>query len=219
MSEEKDLYHDERKAIRDYGIELIDRGLTEGTGGNLSVRLDDECIAISPSGVPYSDIDVWDVPVVDFDGNVIAGDREPSTELPMHLSVYEERDDVGGVVHTHSPYATAFAALGEPIPASHYLVAFAGTEIPVAEYKTHATPELGAAATEALGDEFKATLLKNHGVLTASDSLASAFDVAQMVEYCARIHHLASTVGTPDVLSDEEIRRVQDKLEGYGTSE
>lgn len=219
MDETEDPYHDERDAIREYGIELIERGLTEGTGGNLSMRIDDEHIAISPSGVPYSEIDVWDVPVVDLDGNVLTGDREPSTELPMHLAVYERRDDVGGVVHTHSPYATSFAALGEPIPASHYLVAFAGTHIPVAEYRTHATPELGEAATKSLGDEFNATLLKNHGVLTADDSLTSAFDVAEMVEYCARIHHLASTVGTPDILPDEEIRRIQGKLESYGTSE
>ena len=219
MNEKEELYHDKRDAIREYGVELIERGLTEGTGGNLSVRIDDEHIAISPSGVPYSDIDVWDVPVVDLDGNVLTGDREPSTELPMHLAVYTQRDDVGGVVHTHSPYATSFAALGKPIPASHYLVAFAGTHVPVAEYRTHATPELGEAATEALGDEFNATLLKNHGVLTAGDSLASAFDVAEMVEYCARIHHLASTVGTPDILSDDEIRRIQGKLENYGTSE
>lgn len=219
MSKNEAPYHDERDAVREYGVELLERGLTEGTGGNLSVRIDDEHIAISPSGVPYGDVDVWDVPVVDFDGNVLAGDREPSTELPMHLAVYEKREDVGGIVHTHSPYATAYAALGESIPASHYLVAFAGTKVPVAEYRTHATPELGAAATDALGNEFNATLLKNHGVLTADDSLASAFDVAQMVEYCARIHHLASTVGTPDILPDDEIRRVQDKLESYGTNE
>lgn len=218
MSQEnQELYHDERKAIRDYGVELLEQGLTEGTGGNLSVHVDDDRVAISPSGIPYDDIAVWDVPVVDLDGTVITGDREPSTELPMHLSVYRRRDDVDGVVHTHSPYATAFAALGRPIPASHYLVAFAGTEVPVADYETHATAELGSKATDALGEEHHATLLKNHGVLTAADSLSSAFDVAQMVEYCARVHHLASTVGEPDVLPDEEIRRVQGKLESYGT--
>lgn len=218
MSEkESHLYHDERKAICEYGVELLQQGLTTGTGGNLSIRVGDEYIAISPSGIPYDDIAVWDVPVVDFDGSVVTGDCDPSTELPMHLAVYEQRDDVEGVVHTHSPYATTFAALGEPIPASHYLVAFAGTEVPIARYETHATPELGTAATEALGDDYKATLLKHHGVLTTADSIASAFDIALMVEYCARIHHLASTVGDPDTLSNEEISRIQDKLQSYGT--
>lgn len=215
---ERQLHHEERESICEYGIRLLEEDLTTGTGGNLSVRIDDEHVAISPSGISYDEIAVWDVPVVDLDGTIITGDCEPSTELPMHLSVYEQRDDVRGIVHTHSPYATTFAALGEPIPASHYLVARAGTEVPVARYETHATPELGTAATDALGEEFNATLLKNHGVLTAADSLASAFDVALMVEFCARIHHLASTVGDPHILSDTEIRQVQDKLDGYGTS-
>jgi L-fuculose-phosphate aldolase len=205
-----------KRAICDYGRQLLEDDLTTGTGGNLSARLDEDHIVISPSGIPYEEISPADVPVVRTDGTVVEGDVDPSTELPMHLAVYEERPAVGGVVHTHSPYATTFASLGEPIPASHYLISFTGTEVPVAEYRTHATQALGEAAVEALGDSFNATLLRNHGVLTADDSLEDAYTVALMVEYCARIHHQARAIGDPEILPDDEIEHLSDKLDAYG---
>lgn len=134
----------------------------------------------------------------------------------MHLAVYRERSDVGGVVHTHSPNATTFAVLGDPIPASHYLISFTGSKVPVAEYRTHATAELGEAAVDSLGESFNATLLRNHGVLTADESLDSAYTVAQMVEYCARIHYQARAIGDPEILPDDEIEKLAGKLESYG---
>ncbi|MFC7249592.1 class II aldolase/adducin family protein [Halomicroarcula sp. GCM10025324] len=207
---------DVKQAICDYGRQLLEDGLTTGTGGNLSARIDENHVAISPSGIPYEEITPADVPIVRTDGTVVEGEFDPSTELPMHLAVYEERPEVGGVVHTHSPYATTFASLGEPIPASHYLISFTGTEVPVAEYRTHATQELGEVAVEALGDSFNATLLRNHGVLTADDSLDDAYTVALMVEYCARIHHQARAIGDPEILPDDEIEHLAGKLDGYG---
>lgn len=216
MPDQTTGYDEARESICEYGRQLLADDLTTGTGGNLSVRLDEDRIAISPSGIPYGEIDPEDVPVVSMDGTVVEGDAEPSTELPMHLAVYRERPDVGGVVHTHSPNATTFASLGEPIPASHYLISFTGTEVPVAEYETHATPKLGEAAVDALGEEFNATLLRNHGVLTADESLDDAYTVALMVEYVARIHYQARAIGDPEILPDEEIHRLTDKLDGYG---
>jgi L-fuculose-phosphate aldolase len=218
MSEQQQ-HHEERESICEYGVRLLEEGLTTGTGGNLSVRIDDDHIAISPSGIPYEDIAVWDVPVVSLNGSIITGDCDPSAELPMHLSVYRQRDDVNGIVHTHSPYATAFATLGESIPASHYLVAVAGTEVPVAPYELYGTPELGAVTADTLDEEFNATLLENHGVLTADHSLSGAFEIAQIVEYCARIHHHARTVGDPGVLSENQIQAVRDKLSDYGMTQ
>lgn len=209
-------FSDTRSTICEYGRSLPEDDLTTGTGGNLSARLDDDHVAISPSGIPYEEVAVEDVPVVRMDGTVVEGEADPSTELPMHLAVYRERPDVGGIVHTHSPYATTFASLGEAIPASHYLLAFAGTEVPVASYETHASEALGEAAVDALGDDFNATLLRNHGVLTADESLAAAYDVALMVEYCARIHHQARCIGDPEVLPDEEVEAVAAKLDSYG---
>jgi L-fuculose-phosphate aldolase len=216
MTDSQLIHEDARTAICDYGRSLLEDDLTTGTGGNLSVRLDEDRIAISPSGIPYGDVEPADVPVVDTSGEVVAGDLEPSTELPMHLAVYEERNEVGGVVHTHSPYATTFASLGESIPASHYLLSFTGSEVPVAEYRTHATAELGAAALDALGSEYNAALLRNHGVLTADESLDDAYTVALMVEYCARIHYQARAIGEPEILPDDEIDRLGRKLDNYG---
>lgn len=209
-------HYEIRRDIAEYGRSLLEDDLTTGTGGNLSARIDEDHVAISPSGIPYEDVSAEDVLIVRTDGTVVEGDHDPSTELPMHLAVYREREDVGGVVHTHSPYATTFASLAEPIPASHYLLSFTGTEVPVAEYRTHATEALGEAAVDALGDEFNATLLRNHGVLTADDSLDSAYTVAQMVEYCAQIHYQARAIGEPEILPDDEIDRLADKLESYG---
>jgi L-fuculose-phosphate aldolase len=216
MTEQDISHYETRNAICEYGRSLLEDDLTTGTGGNLSARLDENHIAISPSGIPYEEIEPEDVPVVQTDGTVVEGDVEPSTELPMHLAVYRERPAVGGVVHTHSPYATTFASLGEAIPASHYLLSFTGTEVPVAEYETHATEKLGEAAVDALGESFNATLLRNHGVLAADETLDDAYTVALMVEYCARIHHQARAIGEPEILPDEEIDRLADKLDSYG---
>lgn len=216
MTKKKTSQYETRSAICEYGRSLLDDDLTTGTGGNLSVRISDDRVAISPSGIPYEEIEPRDVPIVRTDGTIVSGDPDPSTELPMHLAVYEQRPDVGGIVHTHSPYATTFASLGESIPASHYLIAFAGSKVPVASYESHATQALGEAAVEALGESYNATLLRNHGVLTAGESLDDAYTVAMMVEYCARIHYQASVIGEPELLPDEEIDRLKGKLDSYG---
>ncbi|WP_129115420.1 class II aldolase/adducin family protein [Halegenticoccus tardaugens] len=205
-----------RESISDYGVKMLDQGLTKGTGGNISALVDDEYMAISPSGVPYEEIADDDVPILDFDGTQVFGSLKPSAEHSMHAQVYRERDDVGGVVHNHSPYASTFASISEPIEASHYLIAFAGDRVPVAPYETYGTEALGAAAVETLGDEYDACLLENHGVLAVGDDVASAFETALMVEYCARIHFQARAIGEPTVIPDEEIERLQAKFAGYG---
>lgn len=207
---------DERKAISTYGREMLKQGLTKGTGGNISARVAGEYVAISPSGMPYEEITAEDVPVLDADEEIAFGSLKPSAEHSMHMQVYRERDDVGGVVHNHSPYASTFASISEPIEASHYLIAFAGNKVPVAAYETYGTKELGAVAVETLGDEYNACLLENHGVLAVGDDVASAFEIALMVEYCARIHYQARAIGEPTVLSNEEVENLMTKFEGYG---
>jgi len=206
---------EERTAVSDLGRQMLDQGLTTGTGGNISARNGDR-VAISPSGMPYNEIDPEDVPIVDLNGNHLEGDRKPSSEFRMHTDVIRERDDVGGVVHTHSPYASTFASLGEPIPASHYLIAFIGNKIPVAPYETYGTAELAEVALDALGEEYNACLLEQHGVLAVGDSVEAAFEVALMVEYCARIHYQAVSIGEPNIVPDEEIETLLDRFADYG---
>ena len=190
----------ERETVARLGREMLDRGLTRGTGGNVSVRCD-EGVAISPSGVPYDDVTPERVAVVDDAGDVIAG-GDPSSELPLHLAVYRRRDDVGGVAHTHSPYAATFASLDRPIPASHYLLAYAGGEVPVADYAPPGSSELGDLAAAALGEERDACLLRNHGVVAVGSDGRAALETAEMVEFCARVHYQAQSIGDPVVLDD-----------------
>lgn len=218
-NEDKDEIQTARESISEYGRELLEQGLTKGTGGNISVRVGDDRMAISPSGMSYTEISPEDVPVLDFSGEQVEGSRKPSAENMMHLMVYRERESVGGVVHNHSPYATTFASLNEPIDASHYLIAFAGNEVPVAEYATYGTEELGASAVETLGEDYNACLLENHGVLAVGDTVDAAFETALMVEYCARIHYQAKTIGEPTRIPDEEIEHLQSKFEGYGQNQ
>ena len=214
MSQQTNL-EPKQQAISDYGKRMLDQGLTTGTGGNISAR-DGDCIAISPSGMPYGDITPEDVPVVDLHGKRISGERTPSSERHMHATIHRERDDVGAIVHTHSPYASTFASLGESIPASHYLIAFAGDRIPVAGYATYGTEDLAELAIEALDEEYDACLLKNHGVIAVGATVEAAYERALMAEYCARIHYQALTIGDPPLLPDEEVARLRGHFENYG---
>lgn len=205
----------QRERVSELGREMVAQGLTKGTGGNISAREGDQ-VAISPSGMAYEDIRPEDVPIVDLQGNKVAGDLDPSSEIAMHTGILREREGIGGVVHNHSPYASTFASLGEPVPASHYLIAFVGDKVPVAPYETFATPELAEAALETLGDEYTACLLENHGVVAIGETVDDAFEVAMMVEYCARIHYQAVSIGEPNILPDEEVDTLLERFAGYG---
>lgn len=208
-----------RERISELGRELLEQDLTAGTGGNLSARVDENRIAVSPTGVPYPEMTPADVPVIALDGERVAGERDPSVESRMHAMVYRRRPGVGGIVHTHSPYATSFAVLREPIPATHYLVAYAGQEVPVAEYASYGTPALGENAVTALGEDRDACLLANHGVLAVGEDVESAFEVALAVEFCARVHCQAASMGEPVALPAGEIADVRERLDDYGSQE
>jgi len=207
-----------REAVCEYGRALLEDDLTIGTGGNVSVASGDGLVAVSPSGIPYEDVEPGDVPVLELDGEPVFDPTEASSETPMHLRLYRERPEIGAVVHTHSPYATTFASLGEPIPASHYLVAFAGTHVPVSTYETYGTDALGRAAAETLGSAFDACLLRNHGVIAVGEDVESAFETALMVEFVARIEYQARGIGEPSYLPDDEIREVRERFRDYGQS-
>lgn len=211
---EHDTLQAERESVVELGRELLESGLTKGSGGNVSVR-DGDRVAVSPSGIPYEEVTPEIVPVVDLDGNRLEGDVEPSNETPMHAMIYEERSGVGGIVHSHSPYASTFASLGEPIPAAHYLIAYAGTEVPVAGYEPPGSEALGELAVEALGEEYNACLLQNHGVIAVGEDGSDAMEVAEMVEFVARIHYQASSIGEPVVMDDDDLESLVDMFGSY----
>jgi L-ribulose-5-phosphate 4-epimerase len=201
-----------REALVALHAELPRHGLVTWTGGNISVR-DEETglVAIKPSGVRYGDLTPDSMVVLDLDGNVVDGTLSPSSDTASHLYIYRHRPDVNGVVHTHSRYATAFAAIGRPIPV--YLTAQAdefGGEIPCAGFSLIGDDEIGRLVVEGIGSS-SAVLLKNHGVFTIGSSASSAVKSAVMVEDIAATAYLALQLGTPDVIPDHLVAQLHDR--------
>jgi L-ribulose-5-phosphate 4-epimerase len=189
--------------------ELPRNGLAVWTGGNVSARDPDSgLVAIKPSGVRYGELTADRMVVVDLDGQIVEGTLKPSSDTASHLYIYRHRPDIHGVVHTHSRYATAFAAVGRPIPV--YLTAQAdefGGEIPCAGFAFIGDDSIGSLVVDGIGRS-RAILLKNHGVFTIGSSARSAVKSAVMVEDVAATVFLALQLGTPEVLSDEAIERL-----------
>ena len=210
------MLHAERRAVAAHAPSLAE--LTPGRTGNLSVRRDDY-VAITPTGVPYEEIEADDVPVVDLTGERASGDLDPSSETPMHTAVYREFD-AGAIVHTHSPWTSTLAILGEPLPPVHYMVALAGREVPVADYATYGTADLADNAVEAMDRAgSSACILANHGLLATGDTVEDALEVAVNVEFTARIYCQARSLGGPMELTPEELGAVEEKFAGYGQGE
>jgi L-ribulose-5-phosphate 4-epimerase len=198
-----------REALVGLHAELPRHGLVAWTSGNVSVRDPDSgLIAIKPSGVRYDDLSAASMVVVDLDGTIVEGDLKPSSDTASHLYIYRHRPDVHGVVHTHSRYATAFAAVGQAIPV--YLTAQAdefGGEIPCAGFAFVGDESIGALVVDGIGGS-PAILLKNHGVFTVGPTAEAAVKAAVMVEDIAATVWAALQIGTPDVLDDDVIERL-----------
>ena len=196
------------------GRVLLARGLLSQTSGNLSIRVSDDEVCITPSAMEYDRIEPADIVVTGLDGEVRSGARPPSSETPLHCMVYESRPDVAAIVHTHSPHATTLAILGLPIPAVHYMIALAQvTRIEVAGYATYGTEALARNVRDAFGAPARAVLIANHGLIAAGATLAEAADVAEAVETLAGLYYRALAIGQPNVLSQEQMAEVLVKFQ------
>lgn len=198
-----------RRELVDLHDELPRNGLVVWTGGNISAR-DPETglVAIKPSGVRYGELTPESMVVVDLDGRIVEGDLKPSSDTASHLYIYRHRPDVNGVVHTHSRYATAFAAVGRSIPV--YLTGQAdefGGEIPCAGFAFIGDDSIGSLVVEGIGRS-RAILLRSHGVFTIGPSARSAVKSAVMVEDIAATVFLALQLGTPEALPDDAVERL-----------
>jgi L-fuculose-phosphate aldolase len=203
----------ERVVVVDHAPALAD--LTPGRTGNLSVRNGDR-FAATPTGVAYDAFDAADVPVVTLEGDVVAGEMAPTSEVPMHAGIYD-RLDAGAVVHTHSPWATTMAVLGEELPPVHYMITAVGRRVPVAGYAPYGTDELAGLAVEAMaGADSNACLLANHGLVVLGEDLPTALEHTVVVEDLCRVYLRASAHGEPAELSDEQLATVEEKFERYG---
>jgi L-ribulose-5-phosphate 4-epimerase len=190
-------------------LELPKNDLVTWTGGNISSR-DPKTgyVAIKPSGVRYEDLRPEDMVIVDLEGNRIEGDLKASSDTASHLYVYRHRPDVNGIVHTHSRYATAFAALGQPIPV--YLTAHGdefGGPIPCGGFALIGGEEIGKVVVESIGNS-RAVLLKNHGVFTVGVTAESAVKAAVMVEDVAATVWIALQIGQPDELPPSDVAKL-----------
>ena len=200
--------------------DLLRYGLVTWTSGNVSGRdAGSGLVVIKPSGVLFGDLTPENQVIVDLEGNVIEGALKPSSDVHAHLYVYRHRPDVMGVVHTHSNYATAFAALGRPIPV--YLTAIAdefGGPIPIGAYAKIGNDEIGREIVRSIGHS-PAILMKNHGVFTIGPTPEEAVKAAVMVEDVARTVWLALQLGQPEELPPEEVARARHRyVTEYGQS-
>ena len=191
-----------RERVATAARRLAEEGLVVGTGGNVSGR-EGDLVAVTASGVVLAACTADDVTVVDLDGAVVSGALKPTSELELHLSAYAAVPDAAGCVHTHAPFSTAVACVLDELPVLHYQQLLLGGAVRVAPYATFGSPELASGVRAAL-DGRQAALMANHGSVAVGGSLDQAVDHALLLEWLAALHHRASALGTPRVLTDEQ---------------
>lgn len=194
-----------REIVWKCNLDLPKNGLIKMTSGNVSGR-DPETglVVIKPSGYSYEEMTPEHMVVVDLDCRVIEGNLKPSTDTDTHLYVYRHRSDVFGMVHTHSPYATSFAVLGQTIPACLTASAMLGGEIPLGGYAAIGGAEIGQEIINKIGRSL-AIIMQNHGVFTIGSSPQQATKLAVEVEEIAKITHLAMLRGQPILLTPDQV--------------
>jgi L-fuculose-phosphate aldolase len=208
------MLEDERRQVAEHCRKMRADGLVVGTSGNISIRRD-ELMAVSPSGLDYDEMTPELVGVHRLDGTPVDAPLDPSTEMPMHLTVYE-RTGAGAVVHTHSTAATVVSTLVDELPPIHYLIAvFGGATVRVAPYATYGTVELADNMAAAL-DGRTGCILGNHGTITYGSTIDEAYTRAAHLEWLCEVYLRATAVGTPRLLPAEEIERVRQKISTYG---
>jgi L-ribulose-5-phosphate 4-epimerase len=209
-----------RRTVSDLHAELVRYGLVVWTAGNVSARVPGhDLMVIKPSGVSYDDLSPDAMVVCDLDGAVVEGDLRPSSDTAAHAYVYRHMPEVGGVVHTHSAYACAWAARGEPVPC--VLTAMAdefGAEIPLGPFAPIGDDSIGRGIVGTLrGHRSPAVIMRNHGVFTIGADARAAVKAAVMCEDAARAVHLARQLGDPVPLRSEDIDRLHDRYRNaYG---
>ncbi|MBT8061658.1 MAG: class II aldolase [Xanthomonadales bacterium] len=198
----------------DAALALNDSGINRGTAGNLSVRFE-QGMLITPSGMDYADISAADLVAIGFDGRT-RGRRKPSSEWRIHLDLYRAREDVAAIVHAHPPACAALACHSMPIPPFHYMVAVAGgKDIRCSGYATFGSQALSDEVLRAMEDR-KACLMAHHGMIATGATPERALALAVEVETLAEMYSRCLAIGTPPLLSDEEMARVLEQFRDYG---
>lgn len=198
-------------------IFMNERGVNQGTSGNISVRIEDGFL-ITPSGVPYDEMKPEDIVVMKLDASH-KGPRKPSTEWRFHRDIMEKKPEVGAVIHLHSMFCTSLSMLRREIPAVHYMIAAAGgPTVPCVPYVTWGTQQLADYIVGALQNRH-ACLLSNHGMVCVGPNLKKAAWLAVEIETLAAQYWRALQAGVPYVLPDEEIANVMERFKSYGQAD
>jgi len=198
---------DVRRELIDTAQELLRRGLVEGTSGNLSARLPDGNVVLTPSSLPYDAMTVDDLVVLDLDGKGVEGERPPTSEKDLHLACLRRHADVSAVIHSHAMYCTMFAVTHQPIPCViEEFDVYVGGDVPVAGYQLTGSLELAEEVAGWVADR-GAVLMANHGLLTVGKSPADAMKVASLVERTAQIVWGARALGELVPLPDSTRQR------------
>lgn len=203
-----------RHAVAEASRTLARDGLVTRTQGNVSAR-QDQLVALTPGGASLGELRAGQVTIVDLDGKPVAGRLEPSSELPLHLALYRDHE-IGAVVHTHSPAATAVACVVEgELPCIHYEMALLGGSVRVAPYRRFGSAELAEVASAALRDR-RAALLANHGAIAVGATLEEAAATARMLEWLCQVFLLASAAGSPRALDAQALAEVRSEFARRG---
>ena len=207
-----------KKQICDIGKRIYNKGMVAANDGNISVKISDNEFLCTPTGVSKGFMTPEYICKVDADGNVLQANEgfKPSSEIKMHMRVYKERPDVKSVVHAHPIFATSFAIAGIPLtqPIMPEAVIALGC-VPIAEYGTPSTNEIPDAVEKYL-QHYDAVLLANHGALTFSDSLLSAYHKMESVEFYAELLYRSKQLGGPKELTDRQVKRLYEIRRQFG---
>ncbi len=196
-----------KQELVDTARAMLESGLVEGTSGNLSARLPDGHVVMSPSSLSYEQMGVDDLVVLDLDGRVVEGERPPTSEKALHLACLRRYPEIGGVIHSHAMFATMFAITHQPIPCVIEEVdIYVGGEVPVADYRLTGSDDLGDEVARHVEDR-AAVLMANHGLLTVGRDLAQAHKVASLVERTAQIVWGAKVLGDLVPLPEDTVKK------------
>jgi L-fuculose-phosphate aldolase len=204
-----------RKRVAQAARRLASKGLVLGTAGNVSERAG-EFVAVTPTGAVLEELEAEQVPVVDLAGRPVEGELEPTSELSLHLGIYQEYE-AGAVVHTHSPMATALSCVLDELPVIHYHQLALGGPVAVAPYETFGTPELAQATLEALRGRH-AALMANHGAIVYSSDAPGAVEDSLLLEWLCGVYWHAAALGAPRTLDSQQCQDVVQAVlqRGYG---
>lgn len=192
-------------------MKLVEVDLIRISAGNISMRLPDGNIAITPSGIPYDHMHPEDVVITDINGKKIEGKFNPSSEKALHYEIYRTNSEVSAVIHTHSRYAIAFSTVEMELPVICLELLFVGGPIPVADYQCPGTTEVGTGVAAFFDSrpDLKGLILKNHGMVAIGETLDAAYQNAYNLETGAEIYHIALQTGKkPAALTESQIKDI-----------